>query len=121
MIGQARLVLLTDLGSPRTTTELAERQHMSASTVSYHLLRLHRVGLLNRMREGSRVYYQRTSEADRLVTRGRCAGPGRRPAPAAHRHRPERQGRGVGVEVLLPPPGRADGAGNRRPEHLRWW
>ncbi|WP_443059724.1 helix-turn-helix domain-containing protein [Streptomyces sp. NBC_00443] len=69
VIGQARLLLLADLGSSRTTTELAERHHMSASTVSYHLTRMYRVGLLNRTREGSRVYYQRTPEADRLVTR----------------------------------------------------
>ncbi|WP_189218099.1 helix-turn-helix domain-containing protein [Streptomyces ruber] len=69
VIGEARQSLLCDLGSPRTTTELAERHHMSASTVSYHLLRLYRVGLLNRTREGSRVYYQRTPEADRLVVR----------------------------------------------------
>ncbi|GHD98281.1 hypothetical protein GCM10010339_04830 [Streptomyces alanosinicus] len=67
MIGQARFLLLSDLGSPCTTTELARRHHMSASTVSYHLLRLHRVGLLHRTREGSKVYYQRTEQADRLV------------------------------------------------------
>ncbi|MCZ4509099.1 ArsR family transcriptional regulator [Streptomyces sp. ActVer] len=72
VIGEARKLLLADLGSSRTTTELAERHHMSASTVSYHLLRLHRVGLLNRTREGSRVYYQRTPEADRLVARRDC-------------------------------------------------
>lgn len=69
VIGQARLLLLADLGSSRTTTELAERHHMSASTVSYHLTRMYRVGLLNRTREGNRVYYQRTPEADRLVSR----------------------------------------------------
>jgi DNA-binding transcriptional ArsR family regulator len=69
VIGQARLLLLLDLGGSRTTTELAERHHMSASTVSYHLLRLHRVGLLDRTREGSKVYYQRTPAADRLVAR----------------------------------------------------
>lgn len=44
---------------------------MSASTVSYHLLRPHRVGLLNRKPRGQRVYYRRTSEADRLVARRR--------------------------------------------------
>ncbi|MFJ8631057.1 winged helix-turn-helix domain-containing protein [Streptomyces sp. NPDC093568] len=71
VIGQARLVLLSDLGSPRITTELAERHHMSASTVSYHLIRLHRVGLLNRTRDGNRVFYQRTPEADRLVAHQR--------------------------------------------------
>ena len=84
VIGEARQLLLADLGSSRTTTELAERHHMSASTVSYHLLRLHRVGLLNRTREGSRVYYQRTPEADRLVASRDCrmaAKPGRTSGP----------------------------------------
>lgn len=80
VIGQSRLLLLADLGNPQTTTELAERHHMSASTVSYHLSRLHRVGLLNRVREGSKVYYQRTPEADRLV-----AHRGRRVLPGAHK------------------------------------
>ncbi|WP_328746906.1 helix-turn-helix domain-containing protein [Streptomyces sp. NBC_00285] len=69
VIGESRQLLLADLGSSRTTTELAQRLHMSASTVSYHLLRLHRVGLLSRTREGSRVYYQRSPEADRLIAR----------------------------------------------------
>ncbi|MFG2118266.1 winged helix-turn-helix domain-containing protein [Streptomyces sp. NPDC048710] len=69
VIGQARLLLLSDLDSPRTTSELAERHHMSPSTVSYHLLRLYRVGLLHRTREGSKVYYQQTAQADRLVAR----------------------------------------------------
>ncbi|GAA3821264.1 hypothetical protein GCM10022403_063390 [Streptomyces coacervatus] len=86
VIGEARQLLLADLGDSRTTTELAERHHMSASTVSYHLLRLHRVGLLHRTREGSRVYYRRTPEADRLVARrdrrtaGRAGGAGMPPA-----------------------------------------
>ncbi|MEU9155647.1 helix-turn-helix domain-containing protein [Streptomyces sp. NPDC048417] len=90
VIGQARLALLADLGRPRTTTELAGRLHMSASTVSYHLVRLHRVGLLNRTREGSRVYYRRTSEADRLVaSRGRH-GPSRAvPVPSPVRAKKE--------------------------------
>jgi hypothetical protein len=70
VIGQARFLLLADLGRPRITTELAERHHLTASTVSYHLVRLHRVGLLNRTRQGHRVYYQRTPEGDRLVARG---------------------------------------------------
>ncbi|MFK0153588.1 ArsR/SmtB family transcription factor [Streptomyces sp. NPDC090493] len=84
VIGHARLVLLADLGRPRTTTELAGRLHMSPSTVSYHLVRLHRVGLLNRTREGSRVYYRRTSEADRLVAsreRHPSSGPVLVPSP----------------------------------------
>lgn len=83
VIGQARLLLLLDMGGSRTTTELAERHHMSASTVSYHLIRLHRVGLLDRTREGSKVYYQRTPEADRLVARhGRRTGASAGAVPA---------------------------------------
>ncbi|MEV0484549.1 helix-turn-helix domain-containing protein [Streptomyces sp. NPDC050508] len=83
VIGQARLLLLSDLGSSRTTTELAERHHLSASTVSYHLLRLHRVGLLNRTREGNKVYYQRTPEADRFVARRARKSRQQRPGTAA--------------------------------------
>ncbi|MFB7495343.1 winged helix-turn-helix domain-containing protein [Streptomyces sp. NPDC056161] len=79
VIGQARFLLLSDLDRPRITIELAERHHMTASTVSYHLTRLHRVGLLNRIREGNRVYYQRTSEGDRLVVRQGRARAAQRP------------------------------------------
>ncbi|MGX1756378.1 hypothetical protein ACWIG5_05600 [Streptomyces lydicus] len=36
-------------------------------TVSYHLTRLYRAGLLTRLRDTSSVRYQRTGEADRLL------------------------------------------------------
>ncbi|REK84613.1 transcriptional regulator [Streptomyces inhibens] len=67
VIGHSRLGLLTLLDSPRTTTELAEQHHMSPSTVSYHLTRLHQAGLVTRTRAGNRVYYQRTTKAERLL------------------------------------------------------
>ncbi|MEU4208553.1 hypothetical protein AB0F13_00890 [Streptomyces sp. NPDC026206] len=66
IIGPSRLSLLHDLETPRTTTELAHRHFMSTSTASYHLVRLHRAGFLTRTREAHRVYYRRTSQADRL-------------------------------------------------------
>jgi DNA-binding transcriptional ArsR family regulator len=60
VLGRSRVSLLADLATPRTTTELAERHGMSASTVSYHLSRLHRAGLVLRKRQGKHVLYRRT-------------------------------------------------------------
>ncbi|MEU0005776.1 MarR family transcriptional regulator [Streptomyces sp. NPDC006314] len=80
VIGHSRLTLLDDLQLPRTTTELADRHFMSASTVSYHLTRLHRAGLLTRSRSAHRVYYRRTPQADLMflpsesLTRGSTEG-----------------------------------------------
>ncbi|MFF0000858.1 helix-turn-helix domain-containing protein [Streptomyces avermitilis] len=67
VIGHSRLTLLTDLHTSRTTTELAQRHYMSPSTVSYHLSRLLRAGLLTRTRSAHRVYYHRTQQADLLL------------------------------------------------------
>ncbi|MFP3990309.1 helix-turn-helix domain-containing protein [Streptomyces sp. E11-3] len=64
VIGYSRSLLLTHLGIPRTTTELADQHHMSPSTVSYHLAKLHRIGLLKRTRVGKSVYYQRVRSTD---------------------------------------------------------
>ncbi|MFG2827909.1 helix-turn-helix domain-containing protein [Streptomyces sp. NPDC048434] len=60
-------MLLRSLDRPCTTTRLAAVHHLSPSTVSYHLTRLHRAGLLTRLGDGSNVRYQRTGEADRLL------------------------------------------------------
>jgi len=67
VLGHTRLVLLRGLGHARTTAQLAATHHLSPSTVSYHLTRLHRAGLLTRHRDGNSVRYQRTAEADRLL------------------------------------------------------
>ncbi|MFJ9468575.1 ArsR/SmtB family transcription factor [Streptomyces caniferus] len=67
VLGHTRLMLLSSLDRPLTTTRLAAVHHLSPSTVSYHLTRLHRAGLLTRLRDGSSVRYQRTGEADRLL------------------------------------------------------
>jgi DNA-binding transcriptional ArsR family regulator len=67
VLGHTRLTLLAGLGVPRTTAELADLHHLSRSTVSYHLARLHRAGLATRARSGNSVYYQVSTEGGRLV------------------------------------------------------
>jgi DNA-binding transcriptional ArsR family regulator len=69
VLGHTRLVLLRSLDHPRTTAQLAATHHLSPSTVSYHLTRLHRAGLLTRSRDGKSVQYLRTAEADQLLER----------------------------------------------------
>jgi DNA-binding transcriptional ArsR family regulator len=68
IIGAARTALLIDLDAPRSTTELAIRHGLSASTVSYHLGTLHRAKLVAKHRVGRRVLYQRTERANTLTT-----------------------------------------------------
>ncbi|MFE7311576.1 ArsR/SmtB family transcription factor [Streptomyces sp. NPDC057555] len=62
VIGPTRGALLADLDTPRTTTQLAALHHLSPSTVSYHLARLHRAGLVTRARMRNSVYYRRSHE-----------------------------------------------------------
>jgi DNA-binding transcriptional ArsR family regulator len=64
----SRLVtLLADLELSRSTTDLAARHQLSPATVSYHLGRLHRAGLLSRRRDGYQVLYRRNRRADELL------------------------------------------------------
>lgn len=67
VLGPSRLILLRSLREPRTTTQLAVRHHMSPSTVSYHLSRLHKAGWLIRTRSGNSVYYRCSEEAERFA------------------------------------------------------
>ncbi|MEU4806548.1 ArsR family transcriptional regulator [Actinosynnema sp. NPDC023587] len=60
VLGHTRNTLLLDLETPRTTTELAGRHHLAPSTVSYHLGRLHRAGMVTRSRSGTAVRYRRS-------------------------------------------------------------
>ncbi|MBB5958569.1 DNA-binding transcriptional ArsR family regulator [Saccharothrix tamanrassetensis] len=60
VLGHTRAALLGDLDVPRTTTDLARRHHLSPSTVSYHLGRLSKAGLVDRERAGQRVRYRRS-------------------------------------------------------------
>jgi DNA-binding transcriptional ArsR family regulator len=59
LIGNTRARLLAELTQPRTTTQLAQRLHLSGATISYHLQILHRAGLLDRTRNARHVLYQR--------------------------------------------------------------
>jgi DNA-binding transcriptional ArsR family regulator len=58
-VGRTRARLLAELAAPRSTSELADRLGLSASTVSYHLQGLLRAGLVTRVRRSRTVYYHR--------------------------------------------------------------
>lgn len=77
VLGARRAALLTDLGTPLTTTELAVRHGISPATVSYHLGRLRRAGLVVSRRDRHEVRYERTRSAADLL-RALRAGDDRR-------------------------------------------
>jgi DNA-binding transcriptional ArsR family regulator len=68
VLGERRAALLADLGTPRSTTELAARHRLSPATVSYHLGRLRGAGLVTRRQAGHSVLYERTERAVDLLT-----------------------------------------------------
>ncbi|MFB9236790.1 DUF5937 family protein [Plantactinospora siamensis] len=67
VLGPRRAALLADLDTPRSTTDLAARHGLSAATVSYHLGRLRRAGLVAGEQVGHAVLYQRTPRARALL------------------------------------------------------
>ncbi|MDH6108182.1 DNA-binding transcriptional ArsR family regulator [Kitasatospora sp. MAP12-15] len=71
LIGAPRARLLGLLGTPATTTALAQRLGVTPGAVSRHLGALAAAGLLERTRNGRAVLYQRSSLGDSLAT-----GPG---------------------------------------------
>jgi Helix-turn-helix domain len=68
LVGGLRAELLAGLQQPETTLDLAQRHHVSPSTVSYHLGILHRAGLLERSREGKEVRYRKSAIGAALTT-----------------------------------------------------
>ncbi|GAB3831455.1 DUF5937 family protein [Dactylosporangium cerinum] len=64
VLGRARAQLLAELGTPASTTELAQRTGVSASGVSQHLTALRDAGLVSAHRAGRRVLYARTTAAE---------------------------------------------------------
>jgi DNA-binding transcriptional ArsR family regulator len=68
LLGRSRAAVLGMLDAPRATTDIASLLSMGANTVSYHLGQLRRVGLIDRHRDGRRVYY-RLSELGRALIR----------------------------------------------------
>ena len=67
LLGATRAAVLSDLGAPRSTTELAERLTLSPATASHHLTALRDAGLVTGRREGRAVLYVRTPLGDALV------------------------------------------------------
>lgn len=62
-----RGLILRDLATPRTTTELARRHWLTPSAVSHHLTALHRAGFVLKSREQHRVYYQQSDRGRDLA------------------------------------------------------
>lgn len=67
VLGRSRALLLTELGSPASTTELAARTDMAVPTVSHHLAALRDAGLATAHRTGRVVLYMRTEVAESLL------------------------------------------------------
>ncbi|MEU9305416.1 DUF5937 family protein [Streptomyces sp. NPDC048269] len=67
VLGRSRTVLLTELESPASTTELAHRTGLSAAGVSQHLTALRAAGLVTAHRAGRSVLYARTAIAESLL------------------------------------------------------
>lgn len=70
LLGRGRAQLLSELGSPASTTELALRTGQSAPNVSHHLSALRAAGLVAGHRSGRTVLYLRTTLAEALVAAG---------------------------------------------------
>jgi DNA-binding transcriptional ArsR family regulator len=67
LVGRPRTRVIMSLIEPATTTVLARRLGLAPSSVSQHLQRLHRAGLLYRARTGAQVSYGLTPLARRLL------------------------------------------------------
>jgi DNA-binding transcriptional ArsR family regulator len=66
-LGSSRAAVLEALTTPQTTSELAFRLHVTAGTVSQHLMRLADAGLITPRRSGKRVYYHLTERGEKLI------------------------------------------------------
>ncbi|WP_329458166.1 ArsR/SmtB family transcription factor [Streptomyces sp. NBC_01497] len=67
LLGANRARLLAGLDAPASTTELAHRHGLAASSVSEHLAVLRGAGLLTSRRHGHQVLYERTDLGRRLA------------------------------------------------------
>ncbi|QHC23834.1 ArsR/SmtB family transcription factor [Streptomyces sp. GS7] len=71
VLGRARTLLLTELETPATTTELAHRTGISKAGVSQNLTALRDAGFVTAHRAGRSVLYARTSVAESVLAAGR--------------------------------------------------
>ncbi|MDH6126453.1 winged helix-turn-helix domain-containing protein [Kitasatospora sp. GP82] len=67
VLGRSRTLLLTELETPASTTELAHRTGLSPAGVSQHLTALRDAGLVSAHRAGRSVLYARTSVAESVL------------------------------------------------------
>ena len=67
VIGRSRTVLLAELETPASTTDLARRIGISAAAVSQHLTALRAAGMVSTHRAGRSVLYARTAVAESLL------------------------------------------------------
>ncbi|MGE7436079.1 MULTISPECIES: ArsR/SmtB family transcription factor [Kitasatospora] len=67
VLGRSRTLLLTELGNPASTTELARRSGLSPAGVSQNLTALRDAGLVSAHRAGRSVIYARTLVAESLL------------------------------------------------------
>jgi DNA-binding transcriptional ArsR family regulator len=75
LIGSTRAAILAGLNTPCTTTELADRHGLAASSASAHLCVLRDAGLLVSTRRGRRVYYERTALGEAVTAETCGRGP----------------------------------------------
>jgi DNA-binding transcriptional ArsR family regulator len=75
IIGRSRTLLLTELQTPASTTELALRTGLSAAGVSQHLTALRDAGMVSAHRAGRSVLYARTAVAESLLASGHTGSP----------------------------------------------
>ncbi|MCY0927371.1 DUF5937 family protein [Streptomyces sp. H27-H1] len=68
VLGRSRTMLLAELDTPASTTQLARHSGLSAAAVSQHLTALRDAGLVTGHRAGRSVLYARTAIADALLT-----------------------------------------------------
>ncbi|WP_374214693.1 ArsR/SmtB family transcription factor [Streptomyces sp. SKN60] len=68
VLGRSRTLLLTELETPASTTELAHRTGLSPAGVSQYLTALRNAGLVSAHRAGRSVLYARTAAAETLLT-----------------------------------------------------
>lgn len=78
LLGATRAAILGDLDRPLTTTEIAERMHLSLSTVSRHASVLREAGLVASQRRAQAVVHTRTALGLALLEGRipRMSGPG---------------------------------------------
>ncbi|MFJ4778118.1 DUF5937 family protein [Streptomyces sp. NPDC088762] len=67
VLGRSRTLLLTELQTPASTTQLAQRTGLSPAGVSQCLTALHKAGLVSTHRAGRSVLYARTTAAETLL------------------------------------------------------